>query len=148
MMSPSCFHILVSNVAWASNSHFIWLVLTQCYNLPLQTENTEHRICGGEVEGGIKWISSLIVKSSIANIHQVCYCLLSFRWSPCSELKLPECADKPSLVGNGIKEDGAGLFSVVSDGTRRNRHKLKYMKFQLNVRKAYLIEGLSNTEAW
>lgn len=143
MMSPSCFHILVSNVAWAGNSHFIWLVLTQCYNLPLQTENREHRICGGEVKDDIKWISP-VFRSSTTNIHWVCYCFLSFRWPPCSELKLP---DKSSLAGSEIKEDGAKLFSVVPGGTSGSRHKLKYMKFHVNIRKAYLLEGLSNTGA-
>jgi len=91
-------------------------------------------------------LNELALFSDLALLTSIGFAIvfLSFRWPPCSELKLP---DKTSLAGSEIKEDGAKLFSVVPGGTSGSRHKLKYMKFHVNIRKAYLLEGLSNTGA-
>ena len=43
------------------------------------------------------------------------------------------------LVG-GVKKMGARLFPVIPrDRTRGSRHRLKYRKFHLNIRKHFLM---------
>lgn len=40
---------------------------------------------------------------------------------------------------------GARVFSVVLSGIRGTGYKLKYRKFGLNIRKTYILCGLTNT---
>lgn len=70
-------------------------------------------------------------------------------WGAASKLYLPVLCNyyfigEYKYLTEGCKEDGAKLFSAVP--SERTRQKLKYRKFQLNIRKtSYTV---SVTEHW
>ncbi|PKU41713.1 hypothetical protein llap_7981 [Limosa lapponica baueri] len=70
-------------------------------------------------------------------------------WSPSLEKRRlrGDLINADKYLKGGLREDGAGLFSVVpSDRTRGNRHKLEHGKFHSNLRKNFF--GVRVAEPW